>query len=234
MLRRSYLETADRARGLAYFLKKHGFRKVGILAPNTPAFLESIFGIAAAGAINVGTIPETRLACLIGAHSVIAVNYRLKEDDISYIFTHSDVEVIIADQEYVPLLGLLRPSRPDVRIIVDTDTDATEGELAGPFDEAVLEGLIHDGETGAKGWSGLESQAASEDDIVALAYTSGTTARPKGVEYTHRGCYLAAMGNIIESGLNFHGRRCGYLWILPMFHAMGAFAEFRPEYGMLD
>lgn len=55
MLRRTYLETADRARGLAYYLKKHGYKKVGILCPNTPAFLESIFGIAAAGAVNVGT-----------------------------------------------------------------------------------------------------------------------------------------------------------------------------------
>lgn len=54
VLRRSYQEAADRARGLAYYLKKYKFKKVGILCPNTPAFLESIFGIAAAGAINVG------------------------------------------------------------------------------------------------------------------------------------------------------------------------------------
>ncbi|KAL4975019.1 hypothetical protein BDW66DRAFT_138344 [Aspergillus desertorum] len=203
VLRRTYQEAADRARGLAYFLKKHGYKRVGILCPNTPAFLESIFGIAAAGAVNV------------------SVNYRLKGDDIAYIFTHSDAEVIIADQEYMPLLASYRAAKPNVRVIVDTDTDATEGQLAGPFDEAILEGLIHDRDAGAKGWSALEGQAASEDDVIALAYTSGTTARPKGVEYTHRGCYLAAMGNIIESGLNLHGRRCGYLWTLPMFHAMG-------------
>lgn len=54
ILRRTYIETADRARGLAYFIKKHGYKRVGILCPNTPAFLESIFGIAAAGAVNVG------------------------------------------------------------------------------------------------------------------------------------------------------------------------------------
>ncbi|KAK5012014.1 hypothetical protein LTR60_004603, partial [Cryomyces antarcticus] len=53
ILRRSYQEAADRARGLAYYLKKHNFKRVGILCPNTPAFLESIYGIAAAGAINV-------------------------------------------------------------------------------------------------------------------------------------------------------------------------------------
>lgn len=41
-------------------MKKHNFKKVGILCPNTPAFLESIFGIAAAGAINVGQWMELR------------------------------------------------------------------------------------------------------------------------------------------------------------------------------
>jgi long-subunit acyl-CoA synthetase (AMP-forming) len=97
-----------------------------------------------------------------------------------------------------------------------------EGELTGPFDNAVLEGLKHDSETGEQGWAGLEAQAADEESLIALAYTSGTTARPKGVEYTHRGCYLAALGNIIESGLNSHQGRAKYLWTLPMFHAMGS------------
>lgn len=119
------------------------------------------------------------------------------------------------------MLDGYRSSRPSVPILVDTDTDATEGELSGPFDEAVLEGLQYDKQQGDKGWSGLEAQAAHEDDVIALAYTSGTTARPKGVEYTHRGAYLAAIGNVVESGLNFHNGRCRYLWTLPMFHACG-------------
>ncbi|CRG85837.1 putative acyl-activating enzyme 2 [Talaromyces islandicus] len=203
VLRRSYIETADRARGLAYYLKKHGFKRVGILAPNTPAFLESIFGIAAAGATNV------------------AVNYRLKPEDVSYIFEHSEIEIIIVDQEFVSLLDTFKRDHPNIPLLVDTDTDATEGELSGPFDAAVLEGLQHDVNTGDKGWEGLEAQAADENSVIALAYTSGTTAKPKGVEYTHRGSYLACIGNIIESGLNYHKGRCGYLWTLPMFHAMG-------------
>lgn len=199
-LRRSYCEFADRARGLGYFLRKHGYKRVGILAPNTPAFLESIFGIAAAGAVNVG------------------VNYRLKSEDISYIFQHSEVEVIIVDREFLPLLDGFKKERPGIRLIIDEDTDATEGELSGEFDDVVLEGLNWDQEQGAKGWDGLEKQAPSEDGTIALAYTSGTTAKPKGVVYTHRGAYLAAVGNIIESGLNYHTGRCGYLWTLPMFH----------------
>jgi acyl-CoA synthetase (AMP-forming)/AMP-acid ligase II len=145
----------------------------------------------------------------------------LKTDDIAYIFQHSEVDVIIADFEFAELLQNYKRTRPSVPIIVDTDTDATEGELSGPFDDAVLEGLQYDTSSGNHGWAGLAAQAANEEDVIALAYTSGTTARPKGVEYTHRGCYLAALGNVIESGLNYHVGRCKYLWTLPMFHATG-------------
>jgi long-subunit acyl-CoA synthetase (AMP-forming) len=147
----------------------------------------------------------------------------LKPDDIAYIFAHSDADAIIVDQEFLHLLDQYRKTHPQVPLIVDTDTDATEGELSGPFDAAVLEGLRYDKEHGSHGWAGLEYQAADEDSVIALAYTSGTTARPKGVEYTHRGCYLAALGNIVESGLNTMQDRCRYLWTLPMFHAMGSY-----------
>lgn len=54
VVRLSYQEVADRARGLAYYLKMKGYKRVGILAPNTPAFLESVFGIGGAGGVNVG------------------------------------------------------------------------------------------------------------------------------------------------------------------------------------
>lgn len=158
---------------------------------------------------------------LIGIRSYIAVNYRLKEDDIAYIFDHAEADMIIVDQEYLPLMNAYRKGHPDVPIIVDTDTDATEGQLSGPFDGAVLEGLQFDSSTGALGWQGLQSQAPDEEDVIAIAYTSGTTSKPKGVEYTNRGCYLAAMGNVIESGLNIDNGRCHYLWTLPLFHAMG-------------
>lgn len=150
------------------------------------------------------------------------MNYRLKPEDIAYIFDHGDADIIVVDQEFLPLLEAYRSAHPNVPIIVDTDSDATEGELTGPFDDAVLEGLKYDLDTGAQGWDRLEAQAADEESTIALAYTSGTTARPKGVEYTHRGSYMAALGNVIESGLNYHRGRARYLWTLPMFHAMGS------------
>lgn len=204
-----------------------------MLCPNTPAFLESIFGIPAAGGVVVRKFASFIVCCPIGTKLTIishktktAANYRLKQEDIAYIFSHADVDVIIADEEFLNLLDAFRKEKPHIPVIVDTDTDAVEGELNGPFDDAVLEGLTYDAETGDKGWDGLDVHPASEDDVIALPFTSGTTARPKGVEFTHRGCYLAAMANVVESGLNFHTGRCRYLWTLPMFHAMGEFRLF--------
>jgi len=72
---------------------------------------------------------------------------------------------------------------------------------------------------------GLPVEPENEEDVIALAYTSGTTNRPKGVEYTYRSIYLAALANVVESGLYsadvMAKSRTKYLWTLPMFHATG-------------
>jgi fatty-acyl-CoA synthase len=59
---------------------------------------------------------------------------------------------------------------------------------------------------------------ADEWDAIAINYTSGTTGRPKGVVYHHRGAYLNAVGNTLEWDLGMHPV---YLWTLPMFHCNG-------------
>lgn len=101
-LRRTYQQLADRARGLAYHLKTHGYRRVGVLAPNTPAFLESIYGIVAAGGV------------------IVPANYRLRPDDIAYIFEFAEVDCIIVDQEFVGLLDAFRDKKANVPVLVDT------------------------------------------------------------------------------------------------------------------
>jgi len=112
----------------------------------------------------------------------VAANYRLKKEDITYIFEYSKVDSIIVDAEFVHLLDDFRSRNPKVPFIIDTDT----GTLEGPFDEAVSEGLNFDLETGGKGWAGLKGQIEDEDACIAIPFTSGTTAKPKGVVYTHR------------------------------------------------
>ncbi|KAK3111268.1 hypothetical protein LTR53_013644 [Teratosphaeriaceae sp. CCFEE 6253] len=202
IIRRTYAETAERAKGFAYYLKKKGYKRVGILCTNTPAFLEAIFAVGAAGAVQV------------------AINYRLKADDIGWIFDHADVDSLLVDAEFVHLLDGFRQAHPGIPVLVDSDTDGESGD----YDAAVREGYAYDAELGGHGWAQLETEVQDEDSLIALAYTSGTTARPKGVEYTHRSSYLAALANVVESNLNAHistADRCHYLWTLPMFHAMG-------------
>lgn len=101
-LRRSYRDLATRVIGLACYLKKQGLKRVGVLAPNTPAFLESIYGIVAGGGV------------------VVPANYRLKEHDIAYIFDFAEVDCIIVDSEFLGLLGAYRARHPSVPLIVDT------------------------------------------------------------------------------------------------------------------
>lgn len=118
-LRRSYEQFADRARGLAYHLKSHGYRRVGVLAPNTPAFLEAIYGIVAAGGV------------------IVPANYRLREDDIAYIFEFAEVDCIIVDQEFVGLLDAFRKKKGHVPLLVDTvrlDSDSLITRLRIPID----------------------------------------------------------------------------------------------------
>jgi fatty-acyl-CoA synthase len=57
-----------------------------------------------------------------------------------------------------------------------------------------------------------------EWDAVCLLYTSGTTGNPKGVVFSHRGCYLGALANAMTFKLDHESR---YLWTLPMFHCSG-------------
>ena len=58
----------------------------------------------------------------------------------------------------------------------------------------------------------------NEDRPIAVDYTSGTTGRPKGVVYTHRGAYLGALADLVETAPRPDSR---YLWTLPMFHCNG-------------
>lgn len=79
--------------------------------------------------------------------------------------------------------------------------------------EAFLdEGRKYDQQSGGLGWSGLEFES-DELATFSLCYTSGTTSKPKGVESSYRGTYLAGIANAVESGLNHASK---YLWILPM------------------
>src|SRR5207249_7706347 len=64
----------------------------------------------------------------------------------------------------------------------------------------------------------VTSVLEDEEEPISINYTSGTTGRPKGVVYSHRGAYLNALGEVVEAGLRSDSV---YLWTLPMFHCNG-------------
>jgi fatty-acyl-CoA synthase len=189
----SYADFAARVDGFARALRGLGIRqgdRVCILSPNSHFFLESFYATSQLGVI------------------LVPLNFRLTADDHQYIIDHAGVRAVIADYAYTHLVDEIRDALPSVEhLIVAQDAGAApDGWLSW---EALL-----------KQYAGTALPAVDidEDDLVSINYTSGTTARPKGVMMTHRNCYINAYGLIA------HLRVCHddvELWTLPMFHCNG-------------
>lgn len=196
-LKYTYAQHSDRVQRLAAYFKKQNYKRIAILGPNTPAHLETLFAATAAGGIALG------------------LNYRLSPEEIKYKMDLGKADLVVADAEFQHLLENGSGSVRDV--LVDQDGLVSSGNSCG-YSEAIAK-------TKAGGWDSLHVDDISEDSLLGLFFTSGTTGRPKAVEFTHRGTYLAAVANIVEAGLNCQGPlggpRCHYLWTLPMFHAAG-------------
>ncbi|GAA1052844.1 MAG: AMP-binding protein [Dietzia sp.] len=196
--RQSYAEFADRATRLASLLRMRGVARgdrVGVLAPNSAEALLAQFAVPLAGG------------------AVVALNTRLAAPEVAYITEHAGISVLIADAGLLAGLGDEVPESISL-ILVTPDADGTQPDPArfGPRAEALEEGLALASPQPVS-WA-----VEDEDAVIAVNYTSGTTGRPKGVMYTHRGAYLNALGEIITQGLDADSR---YLWTLPMFHCNG-------------
>src|SRR5215203_3134851 len=131
---------------------------------------------------------------------LVAINTRLGKDEVSYIVEHSGAKMVFVDAELEHLLEDVE----DVERVRIEDT----GEESDSYEEYLAEGSPEP----------VESVLEDEEETISINYTSGTTGRPKGVMYTHRGGYLSALGNVIETGMGYDTR---YLWTLPMFHCNG-------------
>lgn len=135
---------------------------------------------------------------------IVPINYRLSESDFSYIIQHCGARVVCAHADYLNAVDRIRSEIPGVEHFV---------ALTGR----------------AEGWIDYEATVAStqptfvrpeikETDIISINYTSGTTARPKGVMITHRNAWTNSVGTLVHVHMSCDER---YLWTLPMFHANG-------------
>jgi fatty-acyl-CoA synthase len=133
---------------------------------------------------------------------LVAVNNRLSSAEVGYILRHSGARYLLLDTTLAPVTEPL--DLAGVTVIRCDDT----GVPGDPYEEFLA------GASPPRPASWLEH----EEETISINYTSGTTGRPKGVQYTYRGAYLNALSEVIVAGM---GSDSAYLWTLPMFHCNG-------------
>ena len=202
--RLTYREVAEEATRVAHALRASGIEpgdRVAYLMPNLPEMLVAQFAVPLAGGV------------------LVSVNTRLSDEEIAYILNHSGAKVLVTDSAFLPQVASAIHNVPTItEVVVFEDSEAEE--TADPR-AVTLAGarLVRYGDFTLRGSSDpLEWAVADELAPISINYTSGTTGRPKGVVYTHRGAYLNCFGEIVHSSFD---QDSVYLWTLPMFHCNG-------------
>jgi len=128
----------------------------------------------------------------------VPVNYRLSADDFSYILNHSGTSVVCVHPDYLDMVDGIRDELPGVKHYVSFGGAGVSRE----------------------GWADYEATVAAtepaprlppidERDLITINYTSGTTARPKGVMMTHRNAAMNVIGTLLHLPLGVAKATCG-------------------------
>ena len=196
----TYAEFADETQRLARVLasKIEPGDRVAYLAPNIPEMLIAHFAVPLAGGV------------------LVALNSRLAGAELAYILNHSESTILVADSEFHSTVAAIADVIPSLHTVVEV----TDPEFGTPAGVEEIEGLVSyadflagAGDLPARPWT-----VDDENTVITINYTSGTTGKPKGVMYTHRGAYLNSFGETFHNQFTGHTR---YLWTLPMFHCNG-------------
>ena len=189
----TYGEIYRRARALASALQALGLKpgdRVATLCWNHHAHLECYFGIPAAGGV------------------MHTLNLRLAADEIGWIAGDAQDRFLIVDDILLPLYRQFAAAHAFERVIVVPFSGAAVPPEFTDY-EALLAGADPDG---------FAYAAHSEDDPVAMCYTSGTTGRPKGVAYSHRSTVLHTLVGCLPDYWGLCSTDV-VLPVTPMFHA---------------
>jgi len=190
-LRLTYEQLFDRCDRWSGALQGMGVKKgdrVAYIAPNVHEQLESFYAVPQIGAV------------------LVPINYRLTAADFVYITAHSGAHVLCVHPDYVDAIDGVRDQLRDVEHFVCLGS--ADGRKGWSEYEVAI----------AKGKPDFKRPKIAESDLLTINYTSGTTAKPKGVMITHRNAWANAVGTLVHFHITVGDR---YLWTLPMFHANG-------------
>jgi fatty-acyl-CoA synthase len=129
---------------------------------------------------------------------LVPLNIRLSTDELGYMVEHAGARVLVATSALAAIARQVAESTGVRLVIAGGVEDEYERLLAAARPQPLA--------------------CTDERALLAINYTSGTTGRPKGVMYHHRGAYLQALAMAFHTGL---ASDSGYLWTLPMFHCDG-------------
>ena len=173
------------------------FSRLGELSDATGAGLDALGVPMGARVAMVSHNAGRLLTCFWGVSGngriFVPVNFRLSVDEVSYIVDHCGADVLLVDPE---LAETLAPIECRHKFVLGAESD---------------EALFRFGAT-PQPWE------PDEDETAVINYTSGTTARPKGVQQTHRSLWLNAAMFGWQTSVS---DRDVYLHTLPMFHCNG-------------
>ncbi|HEY6844809.1 MAG TPA: long-chain-fatty-acid--CoA ligase [Terracidiphilus sp.] len=190
----TYKQFAERVGRLGGALRQAGVQpgdRVAFLGTNSHFLLEAYYGVLEAGAI------------------LLPLNFRLAPDELSYILNDAGPTVLFIDKQFIPLVDAFRKDLSTVRLFCQLDGAPEANWLAPENYDALLS---------AAAPYRADFNLVNEDDVAEIFYTSGTSARPKGVMLTHRNIYLHAMHVCVTFGIE---NGAVELHTIPLFHANG-------------
>ncbi|MFX1490058.1 MAG: AMP-binding protein, partial [Promethearchaeota archaeon] len=197
LFRYTYKDSYERMQRLANALNTIGVQigdRVGVMAWNHYRNFELYFGLPGTGAV------------------MVTLNLRLSPQDLSYVVNHSGIEVIIFDEDLIPIVESISPFCQELKkyvIITDKKLEELETKLAPLYSyEELLKKAspFYD-------WPYLD-----ENSAYGACYTTGTTGKPKGVYYSHRYVYLQAIAFTAQMSMDPNDV---VLQLVPMYHVLG-------------
>jgi acyl-CoA synthetase (AMP-forming)/AMP-acid ligase II len=189
--RLTYRELYERSNSLARGLRDLGLGKgdiVGILLYNCCEYIEITFAINQIGAVW------------------LPLNFRLAGAEFQYILENAGAKALITEQEFAPVISSIKSNLPALKHVMVLGSNHPEDWL--DYADLVSQNL------GAK----MPHAEVGLDDLHRLMYTSGTTARPKGVMLTYGNLYWKNIGHLLTFAITNMDRT---LVVGPLYHVGG-------------